>query len=82
MITLLSTSYKIIANIYLEIISPFANTIRREYHCRFRRTTYLALSNYFSRNGNSIMRQDFKNAYDSIKRKSLYDIPIKLNITE
>ena len=82
-----STSYKILWNIVLSRMTPYANYIIGEYQCDFR--------NYRSTVGHIFsIRQilekkweynkdvcqlfmDFENACDSIRRESFYDILIK-----
>ena len=86
----MSTSYKILSNILLPRINPYANEIMGEYQCGFRRNRS-TVDHIFS------IRQilekkweynkdvcqlfiDFEKAYDSIKREFLYDIIIKLGV--
>ena len=80
-ISLLSTSYKILSNLLLSGMTPYANEITGEYQCGFRRNRS-TVDHIFS------IRQilekkweynkylyklfiDFEKAYDSIKRESL-----------
>ena len=67
-ISLLSTSYKILSNILLSRITPYANEIIGEYQCDFKKnrstvilgginqpsTTYLAFGKYLKRSGSTI----------------------------
>jgi Reverse transcriptase (RNA-dependent DNA polymerase). len=56
-ISLLSTLYKILSNILLSRMTPYANEIIGEYQCSFgknRSTIYLAFGKYLKRNGDTI----------------------------
>ena len=86
-ISVLSASHKFLWNILLPRITPYAIEIIGEYQCRFRRnrsnvdlifSTRQTLENKWD-NSNEVYQLfiDFEKIYDSIKRESLYDIPIK-----
>ena len=86
-ISLLSTSYKILSNILLSRMTPYANEIIRDYQCGFRSNRSIVDHIFSNRQVlekkwkyNKDICQlfiDFEKAYDSIKRESLYDILIK-----
>ena len=89
-ISLLSTSYKILSNILLSRMTPYANEIIGEYQCGFRRNRS-TVDHIFSiqqilekkweyNKGICQLFIDFEKAYDSIKRESLYDILIKFGV--
>jgi Reverse transcriptase (RNA-dependent DNA polymerase). len=89
-ISLLSVSYKMLSNLLLPRMAPYANEIIREYQCRFKRNR-LTINHIFSiwqilvkkweynKEVYQLFR-DFEKTYDSIKRESLYDILIKYDV--
>ena len=89
-ISLLSTSYKILSNILLSRMTPYANEIIGEYQCGFWRNRS-TVGPIFSirqtlKNKWKVNKEvcklfiDFQKAHDSIKRESLYDILIKFGL--
>jgi len=89
-ILFLSTSYKIISNLLLSRMTPYANEIIGEYQCGFRRNRstidhIFSIRQIFEKKWeyNKEVCQsfaDFEKEYDSIKRDSLYDILIKFSV--
>ena len=89
-ISLLTTSYKILSNILLSRMTPYANEIIGEYQCGFRRNRSTVNHAFSIRQiiekmqeyNNEVCQlfKDFEKAYEFIKRESLYDIPIKFGI--
>jgi hypothetical protein len=88
-ISLLSTSYKILSNILLSTLIPYADEIIGDHQCGFRcnRSTdqivYIRqiLEKKWEYNGT--LHQlfiDFKIAYDSVRREALYNILIECGI--
>jgi hypothetical protein len=78
-ISLLSTAYKILSNIFLARLTPYVNEITGNHQCGFRRNRSTMDQIFYIRQilekkweYNGTVHQlfiDFKNAYDSIKRK-------------
>jgi hypothetical protein len=89
-ISLLSTSYKILPNILLSGLIPYADEIIWDNQCGFRRnrsTTdqifyiHQILEKKWEYNGTiHQLFIDFKNAYDSVRRDALYNILIEFGI--
>jgi hypothetical protein len=89
-ISLLSTSYKILSNILLARLTPYADEIMGDHQCGFghnRSTTdqifYIRqiLEKKWEYNGTvHQLFIDFKNAYDSVRREVLYNILIEFGI--
>ena len=89
-ILFLSTSYKIISNLLLSRMTPYANEIIGEYQCGFRRNRstidhIFGIWQIFEKKWeyNKEICQpftDFEKDYDSIERESLYDIVIKFSV--
>jgi hypothetical protein len=89
-ISLLSTSYKILTNILLSRLIPYADEIIGDHQCGFRRnrsTTdqilYIRqiLEKKWEYNGTvHHLFIDFKKAYDSVTKEALYNIPIEFGI--
>jgi hypothetical protein len=87
-ISLMSTSYKILSNILLSRLIPYINEIIGYHQCGFRynrSTTDKIFCNRKILEKNwkhyETVHQlfiDFKKAYDSVRRKVLYDILIEL----
>ena len=83
-------SYKILSNILLSRMTPYANEIMGEYQCGFRRNRSTVDHIYSIRQilvkkweYNKDVCQlfiDSEKTYDSIKRESLYDILIKFDV--
>jgi hypothetical protein len=89
-ISLLSISYKILSNILLSRIIPYADEIIGDYQCCFRRNRSTTDQIFYIR---QILKKkweysgtvhqlfiDFKKAYDSVRRKALYNILIEFGI--
>jgi hypothetical protein len=89
-ISLLSTTYKILPNILLSILTPYAEEIIGERQCGFRRTKLTTDHIFCIRQilekkweYNEAVHQlfiDFKIAYDSVRREVLYNILIEFGI--
>jgi hypothetical protein len=89
-ISLLSTSYKILSNILLARLTPYAVEIIGYHQCGFRRNRSMTdqifyirhvLENKWEYNGTvHQLFVDFKKAYDSVRRKVLYNILIEFGI--
>jgi hypothetical protein len=89
-ISLLSTSYKILSNILLSRLNPYADEIIGDHQCGFqckRSTTdqifYIQqiLEKKWEYNGTvHQLFIDFRKAYDSVRRKVLYNVLFKLGI--
>jgi hypothetical protein len=87
---LLSTSYKILSNILLARLTPYADEIIEDHQCGFwhnRSTTdqifyiWQILEKMWEDNGTvHQLFIDFKNAYDSVRREVLYSILIEFGI--
>jgi hypothetical protein len=87
-VSLLSTTYKILSNILLSRLTPYAEEIIGYHQCGFRRnrsTTdhILSIRQILEKKWeyNEAMHQlfiDFKKAYDSVRREVLYNILIEL----
>jgi hypothetical protein len=90
-ISLLSTSYKILSNILLAMITPYADEIIADHQCGFRRNRSTTDQIFYIRQilekkweYNGTVHQlfiDFKKAYDSIRREVLYNILIEFGIS-
>jgi hypothetical protein len=90
-ISLLSTSYKILWNIILARLTPYADEIMGDRHCGYRpygSTTdhifYIRQTLEKKWEYNGTVRQlfiDFKETYDSVKREVLYNILVGFRIT-
>jgi hypothetical protein len=89
-ISLLPTSYKIVSNILLSRLIPYADEIIGEHQCRFRRKRLTTDEIFYIRHilekkwgYNGIVHQlfiDFKKAYDSVRREVLCNILIEFGI--
>jgi hypothetical protein len=89
-ISLLSTSYKILSNILLSRLIPYADEIIGDYQRGFRRNRSTTDHIFYIRQileknweYNGTVHQlfiDFKKAYDSIRREALYNILIEFGI--
>jgi len=89
-ISLLSATYKILSNILLSNLTPYAEEIIGDHLCRFqhnRSTTDLifCICQIFEKKWeyNKAVHQlfiDFKKAYDSFRREALYNIVIEFGI--
>jgi hypothetical protein len=89
-ISLLSTKYKILSNILLSRLTPYAEEIIGDHQCGFRRNRSTADHIFSVRQilekkweYNEAVHQlfiDFKKAYDSDRREVLYNILIELGI--
>jgi hypothetical protein len=89
-ISLLLTSYKILSNIFLSRLTPYADEIIGDHQCGFwhnRSTTdqIFHICQILDKKWeyNSMVHQlfiDFKQAYDSVRRKVLYSILIECGI--
>ena len=86
----LNTSYKILSNILLSRMTPYANEIIGEYQCGFTRNRSTVdhifsirqmLQKMWEYNRDvSQLFTDFEKAYHSIKRESFFDIIIKFGV--
>jgi hypothetical protein len=89
-ISLLSTSYKILSNILLSRLIPYADEIIGDHQCGFRRNRSTTDQIFYIRQipekkweYNGIVHQlfiEFKKAYDSVRREVLYNILIEFGI--
>jgi hypothetical protein len=89
-ISLLSTSYKMLSNILLSRLIPYADEIIGDYQCGFRRNRSTTdqifnilhiLEKKWEYNGTvHQLLIDFKKAYDSVRREALYNILIDFGI--
>jgi hypothetical protein len=89
-ISLLSTSYKILSNILLPRLIPYADKVIGDHQCGFRcnRSTndqIFCIHQILEKNReyNGKLHQlfiDFKKAYDSVRREALYNILIDFGI--
>jgi hypothetical protein len=89
-ISLLSTTYKILSNILLSRLTPYAEEIIGEYQCGFRHNRSTTDRIFCIRQVlekkweyNEAVHQlfiDFKKAYDSVRREVLYNILIEFGI--
>jgi hypothetical protein len=87
---LLSTSYKILSNILLIRLTPYADEIIRDHQCGFRRNRSTTDQIFYIRQilekkweYNGTVQQlltDFKKAYDSVRKEVLYSIVIEFGI--
>jgi hypothetical protein len=88
--SLLSTSYKIVSNILLSTLIPYADEIIGDHQCGFRRNRSTNDQIFYIRQilekiweYNGTVNQvfiDFKKAYDSVRREALYNILIEFEI--
>jgi hypothetical protein len=86
----LSTTYKILSNILLSTLTPYAEEIIGEHQCGFRhnRSTtdhIISIHQILDKKWeyNEAVHQlftDFKKAYDSVRREVLYNILIEFGI--
>jgi hypothetical protein len=86
-ISLLSTSYKILSNILLPRLIPYADEIIGDHQCSFWRNRSTTDQIYYIRqilekkwDYKGTVHQlfiDFKKAYDSVRREALYNILIE-----
>jgi hypothetical protein len=89
-ISLLSTSYKILSNILLARLTPYADEITGDHQCAFRRKRSTTDEIFYIRqilekkweyNGTGHqLFIDFTKAYDSVTREVLYSILIEFRI--
>jgi hypothetical protein len=89
-ISMLSTSYKILSNILLSRLIPYADEIIGDYQCGFRRNSSTTDQIFYilkilekKREYNGTAHQlfiDFKKAYDSVRMEGLYNILIEFGI--
>jgi hypothetical protein len=89
-ISLLSTSYKILSNILLARLTPYADEIMGDHQCGFWRNRSTTDQIFYIRQilekkweYNCTVHQlfiDFKRAYDSVRREVLYNILIEFGI--
>ena len=89
-ISRLPTTYKILSNILLSRLIPYAEEIIGDHQCRFRRNRSTTDHIFCIRQilekkweHNEAVHQlfiDFKNAYDSVRREALYTILIEFGI--
>jgi hypothetical protein len=90
-ISLLSTSYKILSNIFLARLTPYTDEIIGDHQCGFRRNRSTTDQIFYIRQilekkweYNGTVHQlfiDFKEAYYSVRREVLYSIKVCLNGT-
>jgi hypothetical protein len=88
--SLLSTSYKILSNILLARLTPYTDEIMGDHQCGFRRNRSTTDQIFYIRQilekkweYNGTVHQvfiDLKKAYDSVRRKVLYNILIEFGI--
>jgi hypothetical protein len=91
-ISLLSTSYKILSNILLSRLIPYADEIIGDHQCGFQRNRSTSDQIFYicqilekKLEYNGTVHQlfiDFKKAYDSVRREALYNILIVWNTQE
>jgi hypothetical protein len=89
-ISLLSNSYKIVFNILLPRLSPYVDEIIGDHQCGFRRNRSTTDHIFCTRQilekkleYNETVHQlfvDFKKAYDSVRRKVLYNILMQFGV--
>jgi retron-type reverse transcriptase len=89
-ISLLSTSYRILSNILLARLTPYADEIIADHQCGFRRSrsttdqiSYIRQITEKKWEYNGTVHQlfiDFKKAYDSVRREVLHSILIEFGI--
>jgi hypothetical protein len=89
-ISLLSTTYKILSNILLSRLTPYAEEVTGDHQCGFRRnrsTTdhIFSICQILEKKWEYIeavhhLFIDFKKAYDSVRREVLYNILIEFGI--
>ena len=83
-ISLLPTTYKILSNILLSRLTPYAKEIIGDHQCGFRRNRstidhIFCIRKKLRKNGSTMkLFIDFKKAYDSVRREVLYKILIDL----
>jgi hypothetical protein len=89
-ISLLSTAYKVLSNIFLARLTPYVTEIIGHHQCGFRRNRSTTDQIFYIRQilekkweYNGTVHQlfiDFKKAYDSINREVLYNILLEFGV--
>jgi sorting nexin-29 len=89
-ISLLSTAYKILSNIFLARLTPYVNEVVGDHQCGFRRNRSTADHIFYIRQilekkweYNGMVHQlfiDFKKAYESVKREVLRNILLEFGV--
>jgi hypothetical protein len=89
-ISLLSTAYKIVSNIFLARLTSYVNEVLGDHQCEFRLNRSTTDQIFYIRQilekkweCNGTVHQlfiDFKKAYDSVKREVLYNILLEFRV--
>jgi hypothetical protein len=83
-ISLRSTLYKILSNIFLRRLSPYIEEIIGDYQCGFRRNRStiprISCIRQILEKERSTKRRDFMETYDSVRREVLYNILIQFGV--